>query len=382
MDYNWIQINNFPHLTENDEVILFGAGEGSVQLFHFLNTFSSCPRIIAVADNDPSMWGKLFKKIPIIDPSNIPELFFNDRHTKIIVTTVSGREAVGKQLENMGFEEGRHFIKIGCYPSNALLNCKWLLNTDARYSFLTNNCNILHVGPGGFLGLECSLVSLGFRVTSVDAFDFSMNYPDISDDMVKYNNLRDNFLVFANECGYDIKEVNSIWDRLINKKSNKAYLDISKIVYEFPHRFSKLPFEDNSKDLIVSFDVLEHVKQPDMVIKEIKRILKPGGFCIHRILTRDHRSFNVVNGYTPISYLYYSEEEWEHINSNKFYQNRVLPFEWKNKFVENGFDLLEHNILENYEISNNEYEKLDRSYKILDPKFLTEINCVQVLKTN
>jgi len=39
-------------------------------------------------------------------------------------------------------------------------------------------------------------------------------------------------------------------------------------------------FEDNSMDFVVSFQVIEHIKNDDLFIKEIFRILKPGGSFI------------------------------------------------------------------------------------------------------
>lgn len=48
----------------------------------------------------------------------------------------------------------------------------------------------------------------------------------------------------------------------------------------------RLPFPDNSFDLILSHEVLEHVQDDDMVVREIVRTLKPGGrlviFCPNR----------------------------------------------------------------------------------------------------
>jgi SAM-dependent methyltransferase len=38
-----------------------------------------------------------------------------------------------------------------------------------------------------------------------------------------------------------------------------------------------LPFLDNSFDVVFSYAVLEHVKQPFIAAKEISRVLKPGG---------------------------------------------------------------------------------------------------------
>jgi SAM-dependent methyltransferase len=38
-----------------------------------------------------------------------------------------------------------------------------------------------------------------------------------------------------------------------------------------------IPFEDNSFDSIVCFEVLEHVFEPDKIVQEMHRVLKPGG---------------------------------------------------------------------------------------------------------
>ena len=42
----------------------------------------------------------------------------------------------------------------------------------------------------------------------------------------------------------------------------------------------KLPFADDSFDLVISFDVLEHVNDPFISAEELKRVLKPGGILI------------------------------------------------------------------------------------------------------
>lgn len=39
----------------------------------------------------------------------------------------------------------------------------------------------------------------------------------------------------------------------------------------------KLPFNNNDFDIVVSFDVLEHIKEEDAALKEWQRVLKPGG---------------------------------------------------------------------------------------------------------
>lgn len=42
----------------------------------------------------------------------------------------------------------------------------------------------------------------------------------------------------------------------------------------------KLPIQENSYDLVTCFEVLEYVENPQIVINEIARVLKPSGFVI------------------------------------------------------------------------------------------------------
>jgi SAM-dependent methyltransferase len=42
----------------------------------------------------------------------------------------------------------------------------------------------------------------------------------------------------------------------------------------------RILFADNYFDVVVSFDVLEHVERPDTILKELHRVLKPGGTAV------------------------------------------------------------------------------------------------------
>jgi SAM-dependent methyltransferase len=43
----------------------------------------------------------------------------------------------------------------------------------------------------------------------------------------------------------------------------------------------RLPFEDDSFDFVFSNQVLEHVKNYDETLREVRRVLKPGGLSVH-----------------------------------------------------------------------------------------------------
>jgi 2-polyprenyl-3-methyl-5-hydroxy-6-metoxy-1,4-benzoquinol methylase len=53
-------------------------------------------------------------------------------------------------------------------------------------------------------------------------------------------------------------------------------------------QLERLPFKDASFDAVVSFDVLEHVQDKEAVLKELLRVLRPGGrFLFYAISRRD-----------------------------------------------------------------------------------------------
>lgn len=61
-----------------------------------------------------------------------------------------------------------------------------------------------------------------------------------------------------------------------------------------------IPFPDNSFDVVFSSNVLEHVSDLPYLQAEMKRILKPGGYCVHLMPTGAWRFWTNVAHYVEL----------------------------------------------------------------------------------
>ena len=152
-------------------------------------------------------------------------------------------------------------------------------------------------------------------------------------------------------------------------------MDRNKIDYHYPMDVCALEFEDETFDAVVSFAVLEHVKEPLSAVRERVRVLKAGGVPLSRIVTRDHRSFSSVNGYNPFSFRSYSADQWDEICSNKFYQNRLLPVEWARLFNDKGLTLIDYSIENFIEINQEDLDGFHQDFKRFSKSVSGEIDC-------
>lgn len=55
-----------------------------------------------------------------------------------------------------------------------------------------------------------------------------------------------------------------------------------------------LPFPDQSFDVVCAMDILEHVEQPQRLIKEASRVLRPGGFFFFHTFNRNPLSYILI----------------------------------------------------------------------------------------
>ncbi len=86
--------------------------------------------------------------------------------------------------------------------------------------------------------------------------------------------------VHQKRSGYIYKEFINYYPLDISRSSIRKYVD----KYQRPGVVadaSNLPFEDNSVDAIFTHTFLEHTTDPQKILNEITRVLKPGGVIIH-----------------------------------------------------------------------------------------------------
>ncbi|MBB5208972.1 class I SAM-dependent methyltransferase [Chiayiivirga flava] len=90
-------------------------------------------------------------------------------------------------------------------------------------------------------------------------------------------------------------------------------LDFSCIDPEKP-----LPFEDNHFDLVCSFQVIEHVKDVERYLREMRRVMRPDGLAVIVTPDRRHRLFRFQKPWNPWHLTEYSKESLEKVISRTF----------------------------------------------------------------
>lgn len=136
------------------------------------------------------------------------------------------------------------------------------------------------------------------------------------------------------------------------RNMNYLGLDITDVNFEF----DKLPFENNSIDIIVSLAVIEHIENPDNFLSEIFRILKPGGivyistpnwYYSYKEFYNDPTHVKPYNPATLIRILLMygfknpkaypglrCKPKWYYLGKYRFFKaNYLIPFRGETKYV-------------------------------------------------
>lgn len=73
-------------------------------------------------------------------------------------------------------------------------------------------------------------------------------------------------------------------------------------------------------DIVVSFDVVEHLSDPVIGLERMAGLLKPGGVMVHRV---DYSAHDIWRTYEEKQFLKFPDWLWHLMGSNRGYSNRV-----------------------------------------------------------
>lgn len=97
----------------------------------------------------------------------------------------------------------------------------------------------------------------------------------------------------TNEFGYCARKVVGLDQSKESLNIAKKYDPSQKVEYIYGNAY-ELPFENDSFDVICAMDFLEHVNSPEKVVKEIQRVLKPGGLFFYHTFNRNFLSWLII----------------------------------------------------------------------------------------
>ncbi len=164
---------------------------------------------------------------------------------------------------------------------------------------------ILELGAGQSLVPGALLLTTGasqyvyahlHRVARFDPEPFRLARQELDDDRG---------LVRSDEWNSGRAEMLKRFDAVVRFDAERATFDQDRLAVRSPVSPESLPFEDGSFDVCMSCAALEHVRDPAGAVRELSRVLKPGGVGLHQIDLRDHRDFG-----RPLDFLRYPEADW------------------------------------------------------------------------
>lgn len=198
--------------------------------------------------------------------------------------------------------------------------------------------SLLEIGPGGNYGVAfLFLLSGGARATCIDVTDWgSKTAPSLYLDLA-----RD----FCAE-GADRAEA-------------AASDALGRLDVVIPADVHAMPFPDETFDYVYSQASFEHFGVPRQAIREIARVLKPGGLTTHQIDLRDHRSFE-----RPLDFLHHSRPIWHLATSRRTcFTNRMRASEYREEFEAAGLHVLRLDPTEKTAVSEQARSRFSREFR-------------------
>ena len=212
---------------------------------------------------------------------------------------------------------------------------------------------VLEIGPGSNLGaLFCFLAGGADRVVGVDIAPVDPN--------PQFYRILKNYLACV--AGFKWWMPSAIQDSCPDVRQIDFWEEVDadalfrRIEYHAPVSADKLPFGKDEFDLIYSCAAMEHFDRPLDAVREMCRVLKPGGLTVHNIDLRNHA------GTHPLDHLRWSEADYRRKTEkygdgrgidqilqgewkSEVFCNRLLAGSWKEIFMQAGLRILQFDVL-------------------------------------
>jgi SAM-dependent methyltransferase len=199
-----------------------------------------------------------------------------------------------------------------------------------RHSGLTEGrlqgLRVLELGPGDNVGVAMRFASSGASfVSTIDKF---VPLRDSPYHRKLYTSLRDRLT----------PEGRRNFDAAVDLSGDRAVLHDDRLQYVYGKGFEDAEvFAPASFDLIVSNAVLEEIYDLDRAFDAMHRLLRPGGYLLHKVDLRDYGMFSKY-GYHPLEFLTVPDAVYRQMVESTGQPNRRLVDYYRHKTSELGYE--------------------------------------------
>lgn len=120
-------------------------------------------------------------------------------------------------------------------------------------------------------------------------------------------------------------------------------------VYQVNLESEKLPFEDNSFDIAVSLDVIEHLWNTSHYLGEINRCIKPGGFFIVSTINYNYWKYRWLHIRGKMEYFVFQSRHKKFYTLNSLERELSALFEIQDVAYHNGKSVVRQLLRPNFQ---------------------------------
>ena len=185
---------------------------------------------------------------------------------------------------------------------------------------------ILEIGPGDNFGVALKFLMAGAtQLVCLDKFFSRRNWKQ---QHRIYQALRE-------QCGAEQREIFDEVVQLDSRIESGIELNPKRLIYIHGTGIEEAEkvLDPTSFDFIISRAVMEHLRDPELALSVMDRLLTPGGLMIHKIDLRDHGLFSAY-GHQPLTFLTISPTLYKLMTSDAGEPNRKLAPFYRNKMAE------------------------------------------------